>query len=103
MTGAIRTIAHGATRWGEPSVIAWPDNLQRRRLPASHRGGGGRRGRRQPAGCVVLWSRRYWPQRPEHIDAAISQTYRLRSHGLIDPVEVEIREFELHIMRGWVR
>jgi hypothetical protein len=65
------------------------------------RSGGGKR--RQAAGRVVLWPRRYWPQRAVNIDAAIIQAYRLYCHGVIGSVEVTVRETELRAMRGWVR
>jgi hypothetical protein len=95
MTGRA-TIAGGASY---PRVLAWPDRLQRRRRGDGRRG----RGRRQAAGRVVMWPHRYWPCRREDIDRAIAQAWRLHVHGVIDPIDVAVRETELDAMRGWVR
>jgi hypothetical protein len=95
MTGRA-TIAGGGF---VPRVLAWPDRLQRRRRGDGRRG----RGRRQASGRVVRWPHRFWPQRPEDIDRALICAYRLHCCGLLDDIDIMVREAELDAMRWWVK
>jgi hypothetical protein len=108
MRGAALAVRHVAGPGFAPSTVAnivwFPDGIQRR---AAARARGGDTGRQrppgQPGGRVVLWPRRFWPRRPQDIDSAIIQVWRLHSCGIIDAIEVEIRESEYRAMRGWIR
>ena len=101
---AIAPPARSARALGDAKVLPFP----RRRLAAPAGGGrggghGAGRGPRQAGAAVIVWPRRYWPRRTEEIDRAISWAWRLHCHGIIDSVEVTVRETELHIMRSWLR
>jgi hypothetical protein len=94
-----RTLAGGGYPERLKRVIPWPDAIQRRRR------GGGRHGRcrRQATGRIVLWPHRYWPQRPEDLHQAVICSYRLHCAGLLDDIEMIVREAEAAAMRGWIK
>jgi hypothetical protein len=104
MTRAALAVLHLAGPGFAPSadgnIVWWPDPIQRRAAARVRDGGPGRR--RPPGdGRVVLWPWRFWPQRSEDIDAAIIMLWKLYSCGVIDTVELTIRDEEFRTMRGW--
>jgi hypothetical protein len=108
MTGAALQLSatpHVATLGGnhcaDGKIVWWTADIARRRARVASVGTGSRPPRHGD-GQIILWPVRYWPQRPGDVDAAIIQIWRLHSYGVIDSVEVAVREIELRAMRSWM-
>jgi hypothetical protein len=87
------------------NVLLWTSSARRRaaaRVGNAGGAGAGSRPPRRPGGRVMVWPKRFWPQRAADIDTAIAQTWRLYSHGIINAVELAVRDTELRIMREWI-
>jgi hypothetical protein len=95
-----RPIPAPCARSGDANVVPLP----RRERRVTH-AGGGRGGRRphQPSASFIVWPYRYWPRRSEDIDRANSWAWRLHCDGIIDAVDVAVREVEFRSMRAWLQ
>jgi hypothetical protein len=89
----------------DPTVILWTASARRRAAARVGNAGGAGAGPRppRPGGEVVMWGKRFWPRRQQDAALAIAQTWRLHAHGVIDAVELAIRDAEYRAMQGWLQ